>query len=101
MNAYKVVRDNVNELIAKLYEMQLAFLPMDENGRKYHFYTARERFNTLHLSDETAVLNGISGIFELKTHKRGNKRKGAGLFHLALCAALTAVGALSALSLWG
>ncbi len=48
-----------------------------------------------------AVLNGISGIFELKTHKRGNKRKGAGLFHLALCAALAAVGALSAVSLWG
>ncbi len=67
MNAYKVVRDNVNELIAKLYEMQLAFLPMDENGRKYHFYAARERFNTLPLSDETAVEKAALFIFLNKT----------------------------------
>ena len=47
-----------------------------------------------------AVLNGVSGVFELKTHKRGNKKKGAGLFHLAVCALLTVVGVLSAVSIW-
>ena len=47
--------------------MQLAFLPMDENGRKYHYYTARERFNSLHLNDETAIEKAALFIFLNKT----------------------------------
>ena len=67
INAYKVVRDNVEELITRLSEMQLAFLPMDENGRKYHYYTARERFNNLALNEQTAVEKAALFIFLNKT----------------------------------
>ena len=48
-----------------------------------------------------AVLSGVNGVFELKVHTRTNKKRAVGMFHLAVCAALAAVGVLSALSIWG
>ena len=67
INAYNVVKNNVDALIDKLTEMQLAFIPMDENGRKYYYYTARDRFNFLCVSDETAVEKAALFIFLNKT----------------------------------
>ena len=67
INAYNVVKNNADELIKKLTEMQLAFVPMDENGRKYYYYTARDRFNALQITEETAVEKAALFIFLNKT----------------------------------
>ena len=54
-----------------------------------------------------ALLNGINGVFELKTCGRDKKRFRKGgirirpsLFQMVLCAGLGLLGVLSALSLW-
>lgn len=67
INAYQVVKTDVENLIAKLNEMQLLFLPMDENGRKYFYYTVRERFNSTTLTEETATEKAAQFIFLNKT----------------------------------
>lgn len=67
INAYNAVKNNIDELIEKLTNMQLAFIPMNENGRKYYYYTARERFNSLKITDETAVEKAALFIFLNKT----------------------------------
>lgn len=67
INAYQVVKNDVNNLIAKLNEMQMLFLPMDENGRKYFYYTVRERFNSTTLTEETATEKAAQFIFLNKT----------------------------------
>lgn len=67
INAYNVVKNNVEELIKKLVDMQLAFVPMDENGRKYYYYTARDKFNSLILNKDTAIEKASLFIFLNKT----------------------------------
>ncbi len=67
INAYTVVRDNIDLLVEKLTEMQAVFLPMNENGRKYFYYNARDKFNALKLSQETAVDKAALFIFLNKT----------------------------------
>ncbi len=67
INAYQAVKNDVNNLIAKLNEMQMLFLPMDENGRKYFYYTVRERFNSTALTEETATEKAAQFIFLNKT----------------------------------
>lgn len=67
INAYNIVKYNVDELVKKLAEMQLAFVPMDENGRKYYYYTVRDRFNALQISQETAIEKAALFIFLNKT----------------------------------
>ena len=67
INAYQVVKIDVENLITKLNEMQLLFLPMDENGRKYYYYTVREKFNSTVLSNATATDKAAQFIFLNKT----------------------------------
>lgn len=67
INAFCVIKTDVENLIAKLNEMQMLFLPMDENGRKYFYYTVRERFNKTVLSAETATDKAAEFIFLNKT----------------------------------
>lgn len=67
INAYQAVKNDVDNLIAKLNEMQMLFLPMDENGRKYFYYTVRERFNSSTLTEETATEKAAQFIFLNKT----------------------------------
>ena len=67
INAYLVVRDNIDLLVEKLTEMQAVFLPMNDNGRKYFYYNARDKFNALKLSQETAVEKAALFIFLNKT----------------------------------
>lgn len=67
INAYQAVKNDVDNLIAKLNEMQMLFLPMDENGRKYFYYTVRDRFNSTKLSDETSTEKAAQFIFLNKT----------------------------------
>ncbi len=78
INAYNIIKYNVEPLINKLTEMQLTFLPMDENGRKYYYYMTRDKFNSLVLSDNTAIEKAALFIFLNKTCFNGlyrvNKR---------------------------
>ncbi len=67
INAYKVIQNNIDLLIEKLREMQLLFLPMDENGRKYFYYSARDRFNSLELNESNSVEKAALFIFLNKT----------------------------------
>ena len=67
INAYNVVKHNVKELITKLAKMQQAFIPLDENGRKNYYYNARDRFNSLILSKDTATEKASLFIFLNKT----------------------------------
>ena len=67
MNAYQVVKSNVDNLIDKLQEMQMLFLPMDENGRKFYYYSIRDKFNSTELNNKTAVDKAAYFIFLNKT----------------------------------
>ena len=67
INAYNAIKNNVEKLITELKEMQLAFLPMDENGRKFYYYSIRDKFNTIKLTDVTAINKAAYFIFLNKT----------------------------------
>lgn len=67
MNAYQVIQKTVNTLIEKLQEMQMLFLPMDENGRKFYYYSIRDKFNATELNCETAIEKAAYFIFLNKT----------------------------------
>ena len=47
--------------------MQMVFLPMDDNGRKYFYYTVRDKFNNSKLSPETSTEKAALFIFLNKT----------------------------------
>ncbi len=67
INTYNVIKHNVEELISKLVEMQKIFIPMNENSRKNYYYNARDRFNSLILSKDTAIEKASLFIFLNKT----------------------------------
>lgn len=67
MNAYRVIKNSVDGLIEKLIKMQMLFLPMDENGRKYYYYSVRDKFNSTELNDVTAEDKAAYFIFLNKT----------------------------------
>ncbi len=67
INAYNVIKKDVERLIVRLKEMQMVFLPMDENGRKFYYYSIRDKFNSVVLTDETAVEKAAYFIFLNKT----------------------------------
>lgn len=67
MNAYQVIQSNVDKLIEKLQEMQMLFLTMDENGRKFYYYSIRDKFNTIELNCDTATDKAAYFIFLNKT----------------------------------
>ncbi len=67
VNAYNVIKSSVDKLIEKLMEMQAEFLPMDEEGRKYYYYTMRDKFNHTVLGEDTAIEKAALFIFLNKT----------------------------------
>ena len=85
INAYQAVKNDVDNLIAKLSEMQMLFLPMDENGRKYFYYNIREKFNSTILTAETATEKAAQFIFLNKTCFNGWYRVNRkGLFNVPM-----------------
>ena len=54
INAYTVVRDHVDELVAHLSRMQDEYVPLDADERKKYYMAKRERFNIMKLSDTVA-----------------------------------------------
>lgn len=67
MNAYTAIKNDVDALVARLTEMQFMFLPMDENGRKYFYYSSRDKFNNLELNENNSVEKAALFIFLNKT----------------------------------
>lgn len=67
INAYHVIKSNADSLIEKLQEMQLLFLPMDEDGRKLYYYSIRDKFNSIQLCDTTTTEKAAYFIFLNKT----------------------------------
>ncbi len=47
INAYHIIRDDVEELVSLLANMQSEFQPMDTEHRKAYYMAKRERFNAL------------------------------------------------------
>lgn len=85
INSYQVIKNDVGKLIERLQEMQLRYLPMDENGRQVFYYAARDKFNEIPLSDNTAIEKAAYFIFLNKTCFNGlyrvNRR---GLFNVPM-----------------
>ena len=54
VNAYRIIRDDIDELVTMLQVMQDEFIPMDTDERKVYYMAKRERFNDLKINgDET------------------------------------------------
>lgn len=47
INTYRIIRDDVDDLIKMLYAMQNDFIPLDTDNRKAYYMQKRERFNDL------------------------------------------------------
>lgn len=67
INSYVAVKQNVEALIERLHEMQMTFLPLDDNGRKYYYYNIRDKFNSIKLSEHTSIEKAAYFIFLNKT----------------------------------
>lgn len=67
INAYKVIKSDVESLIDELAEMQTDYLPLDDGGRKNYYYAARERFNGTCLNGRTSPEKAALFIFLNKT----------------------------------
>lgn len=67
INAYQVIKSNVDSLIGKLQEMQMLFCTMDENGRKFYYYSIRDKFNSTQLCENSAIDKAANFIFLNKT----------------------------------
>ena len=63
INAYKVIKSDVESLIDELAEMQTDYLPLDDGGRKNYYYAARERFNGTCLNGRTSLEKAALFIF--------------------------------------
>ena len=47
INTYRIIRDDVDDLIKMLHAMQKDFIPLDTDNRKAYYMQKRERFNDL------------------------------------------------------
>lgn len=77
INAYKVIKSDVGDLIDRLQKLQSLYYSMEENGRKHHFYEIRENFNSIYLSDKTAVEKAAYFIYLNRTCFNGLYRVNA------------------------
>lgn len=55
INTYRIIRDNIDELIALLQTMQNEFIPKDTEQRKIYYLSKRERFNDLKVNGNESV----------------------------------------------
>lgn len=81
INTYRVIRDNIDELIDILLAMQNEFTPMDTDNRKVYYLAKRSRFNDLKINgneniniEKTAIMiflnkTCFNGLF--RVNKKG------------------------------
>ena len=87
INTYRIIRDNIDELVAMLMVMQSEFVPMDTEHRKIYYMAKRERFNDLKLNgnEDVNIEKAALMIFLNKTCFNGlfrvNKK---GLFNVPM-----------------
>lgn len=55
INTYRVISDDIDELVAMLTVMQSEFVPLDTERRKVYYMARRERFNDLKVSGNDSV----------------------------------------------
>lgn len=55
INTYRIIRDDIDELIAMLSVMQGDFVPMDTEHRKSYYLAKRERFNDLKVNGDESI----------------------------------------------
>ena len=55
INTYRIVRDDIDELVTMLRTMQSEFVPMDTEHRKVYYMAKRERFNDLKVNGNESV----------------------------------------------
>ncbi len=55
INTYRIIRDNIDELIAVLVTMQNEFVPMNTDDRKAYYLAKRERFNDLKVNGDDTI----------------------------------------------
>lgn len=67
INTYKVIRDDVESLIARLNELQSDFVPLDDEKRKEYYYDKRKTFNTLKSDNDFNTEQAALMIFLNKT----------------------------------
>ncbi|CDD26626.1 dNA adenine methylase [Clostridium sp. CAG:452] len=52
INCYNVIKNDVNELITKLKQMEIEFLDLDSDDREKYFYDVRKEYNSYKISEE-------------------------------------------------
>ena len=67
INTYKVIRDNINELIEILSKLKGEFLALDQQQRKIYFLQKREEFNFYIKNGENKIYGSALFIFINKT----------------------------------
>lgn len=55
INAYRIIRDNIDSLIEMLSKMQDEFLPRDDGSRKAYYMDKREWFNDLKVNGDESI----------------------------------------------
>jgi len=55
VNAYTIVRDEINELVALLTQMQADYIHLDTEKRKIYYMSKREQFNELKICGDTSI----------------------------------------------
>lgn len=63
VNAYRIIRDDVNELIQLLTEIEDEYLPMNHEARKMYYYEKRDRYNKLKVDGDSIVNLEIAALF--------------------------------------
>ncbi len=87
INAYRIIREDINELIDMLMVMQNEFVPMNTDDRKAYYLAKRERFNDLktNSNEDTNIEKAALMVFLNKTCFNGlfrvNKK---GLFNVPM-----------------
>lgn len=55
INTYRIIRDDIDELISMLKVMQSEFVPLDNEHRKEYYLCKRERFNDLKVNGDESI----------------------------------------------
>ena len=62
INTYRIIRDDIDELISMLSVMQSEFVPMDTEHRKIYYLAKRERFNDLKVNGDESINIGKAAL---------------------------------------
>lgn len=85
INTYEQIRDNAENVISLLFEMQEAFWPMSIEQRKEYYYSKRDRYNELISKSEPKTEKAALFVFLNKTCFNGLYRvNGKGLFNVPM-----------------